>query len=80
MRFNVYKIIFPDGEDQEIPHRLRINQMGDINGSPVPLPLKSSRMIVYRVYKISSISTRNDDIINYHLELVWADELEGYVV
>ena len=79
MRFEVYKIIYPEGEDQEISHRLRFNQMVDVNGNPIPLPLRTPNMIVYRIYKISHLSTRNEEITNYHLELVWREELEGYV-
>lgn len=79
MRFNVYQIVFPEGDYQEISHRLRVNQMVDINGNPLPLPLRTSKMIVYRVYKISTDSNRNEDITNYHLEQVTINELEDFV-
>lgn len=79
MRFGVFQIIFPEGDSQEISHRLRVNQMVDINGNPLPLPLPTSRMIVYRVYRISSDSNRNEDITNYHLEQVSINELDDYV-
>ena len=78
MRFHVFQIIFPEGDSQEIQHRLRINQMVDINGNPLPLPLPTSKMIVYRVYKISSDFNRNEDITNYHLEQVSVNELESF--
>ena len=79
MRFTIFQIIFPEGDKQEISHRLRVNQMVDINGHPLPLPLPTSKMIVYRVYKISSDSNRNEDITNYHLEQVSVNELESYI-
>ena len=79
MRFRVFQIIFPEGDNQEISHQLRINQMVDINGNLLPLPLPTSRMIVYRVYKISADSNRNEDITNYHLEQVSVNELNNYV-
>lgn len=79
MRFNIFQIIFPEGDSQEISHRLRVNQMVDINGSPLPLPLPTTKMIVYRVYKISTDSNRNEDITNYYLEQVSVNELEGFV-
>lgn len=78
MRFDVFKIIFPEGDNQEIQHRLKVNQMVDINGNPLPLPLPSSKMIVYRVYKISTSSNINEDITNYHLEQMSVYELEEF--
>jgi hypothetical protein len=79
MRFEIYKIVFPEGDSQEIQHRLRMNQMVDINGNPLPLPLPSIKMIVYRVYKISTNSNINEDITNYHLEQMKVYELEEFV-
>ncbi len=79
MRFTIFQIIFPEGDKQEISHRLRVNQMVDINGSPLPLPLPTSKMIVYRVYKISTDSNRNEDITNYYLEQVSVNALDDFV-
>ena len=79
MRFRIFQIIFPEGDSQEISHRLSINQMVDINGNPLSLPLPTSMMIVYRVYKISADSNRNEDITNYHLEQVSVNELDDFV-
>ena len=53
--------------------------MVDINGNPLSLPLPTSMMIVYRVYKISADSNRNEDITNYHLEQVSVNELDDFV-
>jgi hypothetical protein len=79
MIFQEYRLIFPEGDEQEVTRRLDINQMIDINGVPVVLPLKSFRELVYRVYKISTTNTRNEVITNYHLEQVSIDELKCYV-
>jgi hypothetical protein len=77
VRFLVKKIIYPEGEDQEITHTLRINQLVDLNGYPVQLPLPTDKMIVYRVTKISTKSYRNEDVQEFYLELVCRNELTG---
>jgi hypothetical protein len=61
----------------EIEHELRVNQLVDLNGNPLPLPLPSARMIVYRVWKVSTKAERNMEELFYHLELVTRPELEG---
>ena len=61
----------------EIEHELRVNQLVDLNGNPLPLPLPSARMIVYRVWKVSTRAERNTEELFYHLELVTRPELEG---
>jgi len=75
MRIPLRIIVFPEGDRQEIPHTLRFNQLVDINGNPIPLPLSTTKMIAYRVFKITSESTRNEDITEYHLEIVRPAEL-----
>lgn len=76
MRFDLFKIIFPEGDEQEIEHRLRINQIVDLNGFPMPLPIPSMKTLAYRVVKISTENTRNEIITNYHLEQLLGSELE----
>ncbi len=76
MRFSVRHIIYPEGDKQEIDHSLTINQLVDINGGPLPASSIQPRMISYRVGKISTQSLRNEEITNYHLELVRREELE----
>ena len=78
------RLIYPDGDAQEIDHPLRINQLVDLNGRPLNLPLPTDRMIVYRVYKINTETPVGEEITNYHLELVRRDELReitdrGYI-
>ena len=72
-----YQVVYPEGDAQEIPHSLRINQLVDLNGYPLPLPLPTTRMIVYRVFRMSTDARRGGETISYHLELVRRDELQG---
>jgi hypothetical protein len=70
-------IVYPEGDSREIEHDLRVNQLVDLNGNPLPLPLPTSRMIVYRVWKVSTQSERHEEGVSYHLELVTRPELES---
>jgi len=71
-------IVYPEGDSREIEHDLRVNQLVDLNGNPLPLPLPSARMIVYRVWKVSTHTThRHEENVFYHLELMTRPELEG---
>ena len=72
-------LIYPEGDNIEIEHRLTINQFVDLNGNPLPLPLKTSRMIVYRVCKISTDTFVGEEITNYFLERIDRPELDEYV-
>jgi hypothetical protein len=70
-------IVYPEGDTREIEHELRVNQLVDLNGNPLALPLPSSRMIVYRVWKVSTQAERHAEELFYHLELVTRPELES---
>lgn len=70
-------IVYPEGDTREIEHGLRVNQLVDLNGNPLALPLPSSRMIVYRVWKVSTRAERHTEELLYHLELVTRPELES---
>lgn len=72
-------IVFPEGDMQEIEHSLKIGQLVDINGVPLPLPLKTSKMIAYRVSKKSTKETRGEVNCYYYLEQLTRNELEGFV-
>jgi len=74
-----WRIVYPEGDVQEIERPLSINQLVDLNGLPLPLPLPrgASRSIVYRVRRMSRQTLTGEDIIDYQLELVWRDELES---
>ena len=73
------QILYPEGDHREIEHRLRVNQMVDLNGNPVSLPLRTPRTIVYRVFKITTRTLTGEVITNYHLERVGRLELEEHV-
>jgi hypothetical protein len=78
------RLIYPEGDIQEVGHRLAINQIVDLNGLPLSLPLPTDRMIVYRVYKITTDVSIGEEVTNYHLELVKRNELteiidRGYI-
>ena len=70
-------IVYPEGDTLEIEHSLSVNQLVDLNGNPLPLPLRTTRMIVYRVWKVTTHADRNTEEVYYHLELVTRPELES---
>jgi hypothetical protein len=70
-------IVYPEGDSREIEHELAVNQLVDLNGNPLPLPVRNSKMIVYRVWKVSTLAERNTEEVFFHLELVTRPELES---
>jgi hypothetical protein len=68
-------LVYPEGDFQEALQPLNINQLVDINGRPLTLPLPTFKMIVYRVFKITKSETRAEHSTKYHLELVRRDEM-----
>ncbi len=72
-------LVYPDGDTQEARQTLRINQAVDLNGLPLQLPLRSDKMIVYRVSKIRRSESRAEEITYYHLELVTMNEMSEYI-
>jgi hypothetical protein len=77
MTLMTQRIIYPEGDVLEIEHRLRINQVVDLNGFPLDLPLPTNKMIAYKVTKVRTQSTRGEEITNYFLELLDRNELAG---
>ena len=73
-----FYIVFPEGDTQEIPGRLRLNQIVDVNGRPLALPLPTNRMIAFRVAKISTKESKGSSEIYHFLELLSAQELLEY--
>ncbi|MCL2704649.1 MAG: hypothetical protein FWE72_00380 [Spirochaetaceae bacterium] len=77
MKYDTKEIIYPEGDRQEISHTLYINQIVDINGYPLSLPVKTSKMIAYKVYRKSTQETRNEVITTFFLQQLTVWELEG---
>jgi hypothetical protein len=78
MTIDEYYIVYPEGESQEIEAQLRINELVDLNGRPIPLPLPSPRVIAYRVVKIRHTEERGTHAVFHYVELVPARELVSY--
>ena len=74
-----YFIVFPEGDTQEIRGRLRLNELVDINGNPLNLPLPTNRMIAFRVAKIRTNDYKGGSEIYHYLEQLSAPELLEYV-
>ncbi len=72
-------LVYPEGDTQEIGHRLNINQVIDINGNPLSFPLPTARLIAYRVVRISTRTKTGEQAVSYHLELVEPGELQDFV-
>jgi hypothetical protein len=68
-------LVYPEGDTQEIPHTLRFNQVVDINGRPLRLPLPTVKMIAYRVGKISTKEERGERTVSYHLDLLRRNDM-----
>jgi hypothetical protein len=79
MHYQEEYLVYPDGERQEAPTPLRINQIVDLNGYPLSLPLKSAKIIAYEVTRISRNEKKGETIVNYHLSLLNIRELESYL-
>ncbi|MDR0314179.1 MAG: hypothetical protein LBI14_11360 [Treponema sp.] len=75
-----FYIVFPEGDTQEVSGRLRVNQLVDVNGAPLPLPLPTNRMIVFRVSRISTKEKKGSSETYHYLELMSAQELLEYSV
>lgn len=72
-------IVFPEGDLQEIDSPLRINQIVDLNGRALPLPLRTVRIIAFRVYKIST--EEKTGVVNkfHYLELLRGEDMTDYL-
>jgi hypothetical protein len=72
-------VVYPEGDMQEIPHTLSINQIVDLNGFPLTPPLPTFKMIVYRVHRISRKESKGEVNTYHYLELVKRDEMLQYM-
>ncbi|MDR0641951.1 MAG: hypothetical protein LBG07_05765 [Treponema sp.] len=78
MFMDEYFVVFPEGDMQEIPSRLSLNSIVDINGHRLNLPLPTNRMIAFRVAKIRVSENRGGNETFHYLELLSAEELLSY--
>ena len=78
MTIRTLLVVYPDGDTQEVDRELRINQVVDLNGVPLELPLPTVRMIAYRVYKVSTRESLGETTTLYHLELLTRDQMIEY--
>lgn len=72
-------LVYPEGDTQEAPISLQIDQVVDLNGYPHVVPLKSPKMIAYRVSKVIKKENKGETITYYYLELLRRDELTEYL-
>lgn len=68
-------LVYPEGDTQEIEHSLHIDDLVDLNGNILPLPLRNPKMIAYRVFKKSTREKTGYNSTYFHLELVPVTEL-----
>ena len=75
-----YFVVFPEGDTQEIHGRLSLNQLVDVNGNPLRLPLPTNRMVAFRVNKVKTNDYKGGSETFHYLEQLSANELMEYVV
>lgn len=75
MRWTEHRIVFPEGDEQEIEGPLSVLTLVDVNGLPVRLPLSSPRQLVYRVVGMRTRQTNNGEVHYYLLEQLGLEEL-----
>jgi hypothetical protein len=78
MTVDEFYIMYPEGESQELETSLRIDELVDLNGHRLALPLPSPRVIAYRVTKIRHTEERGIHAVLHYVELVPALELASY--
>ena len=78
MYMEEFFIVFPEGDTQEVQGRIRLNTLVDVNGNPVPLPLPTNRMIVFRVARVQTKENKGSSETYHYLELMSAMELLEY--
>ena len=79
MYMTEYFIVYPEGDTQEIRGRLALNQLVDVNGNPLDLPLPTNRMVAFRVIKVRTNDYKGGSETYHFLEQVSARELLEYV-
>jgi hypothetical protein len=74
-----YYIVFPEGDIQEVPGKIPVNSLVDMNGRPLALPLSTNKTIVFRVQRVRTVENKGISETFHHLELVSAAELLEFV-
>ncbi|MEJ5189804.1 MAG: hypothetical protein WHT84_11385 [Breznakiellaceae bacterium] len=74
-----YYVVYPEGDIQAIAAPLPFNSLVDLNGNLLEFPLKTHRMIAYRVQRTVRKEQKGLTEVLYYLELVPAEELKNYV-
>ena len=75
-----YFVVYPEGDTQEVPGRLGLNQLVDVNGKALNIPLRTNKMVVFQVLKITTDEYKGGKAVYHHLEQLSARELQEYVV
>lgn len=71
-------IVFPDGEQREISHSIRMDDLVDLNGFPLDIPIATNRMLAYHVAQKRTREDRGIITTLYYLEQLNANELLEY--
>ena len=74
MTWETRVIVYPEGDHIEIERDLRVNEVVDLNGNPLNLPLETPRTIVFRVFKKATSDTNNGPVIRFYLEQLSLNE------
>jgi hypothetical protein len=78
MFMNEFFIVFPEGDIQEVSGRISLNELVDVNGRELDLPLPTNKMIVFRVVRIKVEENKGGNETFHFLELMSAEELLAY--
>lgn len=70
---------FPDGDILEISHFLSINQIVDIHGKPIEMPISTNRILAYSVCRQKTTEEKGLVVTNYYLYQLSAYELLEYL-
>jgi len=73
-----FHLVFPDGDTQEISHQLQIQDIVNVNGIPLSLPLATNRLLAYHVSRKRTAEERGVNVTWYFLEQLNAAELLEY--
>jgi hypothetical protein len=78
MFMNEFFIVFPEGDIQEVSGRISLNELVDVNGRELELPLATNKMIVFRVARVKVEENKGGNETFHFLELMSAEELLAY--